>query len=330
MWIKEGLTFDDVTLRPKYSAIPSRADVDLSVKLPKEITLKIPIVSANMKHVTEVAMANAIGELGGLALLHRFCEPEQQIKMFKECKYKDNVGCSVGIKEDDLKLVDMAVKASCRIICIDVAHAHNHAVGHFCASIAERYPDVLLIAGAVATDDGTKFLAHCGVDLIRINIGAGSICTTRIQTGNGVPQLTALDESYQTCNEHNALILADGGMSKPADFVKALCFSHATLTGNMLAGTDETPGSKIIVDGLAYKEYAGSSTFKNKHIEGVSGLVPYKGPVAKVVETILEGIRSGCSYQGATTLAQLRKDPQFYKISNAGLIESHAHDILVR
>lgn len=339
-----GLSFDDVILSPQYSDIESRSLIDLSVDLGKNVILKIPIVSSPMSHVTESAMAISIAMMGGLALLHRFCSIEEQIKMFRcslvEELYRYNVGCSVGAKEKDKEDVDKLVDAGCKIICIDVAHGHSSYCGRMTEWIAKKYPEILLISGNVATGPGARFLAERGADIIRVGIGSGSSCLTRINAGAGVPQLTALYNAYQESfddpypyqedfTKRNYKIIADGGIRCGADAVKALCFSELVLLGNYLAGTAESPGQLINIEGKQYKAYEGSSTHKTSYIEGVKGFVPRKGTVRDVLEPLLQGIRSGMSYVGVDNLIDLKDNPPLVRMTNAGLIESHSHTMKV-
>lgn len=350
MNIKTGYTFDDLLLVPKYSEVSSRQKVDLSVDLGKNVLLDIPLVSANMKSITETGMARKMILLGGLALFHRFGESDSQIRFFKESviSYVGNknaynhVGCSVGIQETDKILIDKIVDTGCRVICIDVAHGDHIGCNQMTSWIAKKYPEVLIISGNVATKTGALRLYNSGADVIKVGIGGGSLCTTRIEAGNGVPQLTALEEVYRaslpyahsvTSRERKFKIIADGGVRRAGDLVKALCFSDTVMLGNLLAGTDETPGQIIIehigkkvpLKTIEYKEYAGSSTHKTNHVEGVIARIPRKGPVEPIINRLLEGLRSGCSYQGAHNLYELKIDPEFVYITNAGLKESHPH-----
>ena len=333
MNISTGYTFDDVLLVPKKSDIQSRDLIDLSVHLGKGIQLDIPVVSANMTNVTGPLMARTIASLGGLAILHRFVDTEEEfVKQFRnatdyDCNLFNHVGASVGVQERDRKWVDAIVGAGCRILCVDVAHGHHTNCLKMCEYIAQTYPSVLLIGGNVATPEGAVDLMNAGVDVGKCGCGGGSLCSTRIETGNGVPQLSALDDIYKSLNKCSMKILADGGLKKPGDLTKCLCFSHAVMLGNLLAGTDEAPGDIILVDGKQFKQYAGSSTHKSRHVEGVIGLVPYRGPVKQVILKLMEGLRSGMSYQGSVNLVELRNDPRFVAITNAGLIESKPHDV---
>lgn len=347
MKIVNGICFDDVLLIPKYSEIKSRSDVNLSVKLHPKLTLDLPIVSANMRDVTGVPMAATIANLGGLGLLHRFMSHEEIVNAYKNAvalmskDAKGAIGCSIGVQESDKELTAKIVDAGCNIICIDVAHADSKICLDMCQYISAKYPEVVLIAGTIATAEGANRLYNCGAKIIRSGIGGGSRCSTRIETGNGVPSLTSLENVFtdslnpryymkrNKITEKKYTVIADGGLRRAGDIVKALCFSDAVMLGNLLAGTDEANGALVVNEGNFYKEYAGSSTYKNKHIEGIKGLVPCKGPVSNIVETLMQGLRSGCSYQGVSNLVDLKLDPQFVSITHAGLIESHPHDLKV-
>lgn len=325
---KKGYVFDDVLLIPKLSAIDTRAKVDTSVDLGKGIKLSIPVVSANMKHVTEVDMAKAIALAGGLPLLHRFCTLEEQITMFKHSVISNDecfVGSSLGVKEEDKQRAAALVNAGCRVLCVDVAHGHSTLALKMTEYLAKTYPKVLLIVGNVATGAGTKALMNAGANVIKVGIGGSGVCTTRIETGNGVPQLTALEEAREAIWNKEVKLIADGGIRRAGDMVKALVYADAVMVGSLLAGTNEAPGSIIEVDGRKYKEYAGSSTLKKDHIEGVSALVSLKGSVKDVLKKLMQGVRSGCSYQGAKDLAELRAVATFVVMSSAGLTESHPH-----
>jgi len=336
--IREGYAYDDLLLIPKYSEIKSRNDVDLSVNLGKGVELGIPICSANMKQIASKELVLKIVESGGLSLLHRFDKNPlvSQINLFKDCiekhkSYENHIGVSIGVKKQDFDYVGIYVENGIKIICLDIAHAHSSQALEIVSKIKNKYPKVLLIAGNVATKDGFYALAEAGADVIKVGVGSGSICSTRIETGNGVPQLTAISDCYDTMNAYypNVKIIADGGIKKSGDITKALVFSHTVMLGNMLAGTDEAVGDVININGTKHKMYAGSSTLKSEYVEGYSGAVTATGPVQNVIEKILQGVRSGCSYQGAYNLEQLRKDPQFSLLTSNGLIESKAHDIFL-
>lgn len=354
---REGLTFDDVLLVPQYSELSSRALVDLSVKI-KNFTFKHPIVPANMKTITGPELALENSDLGGLSILHRFMPIEEQVKIAKKMTlYHDYFAVSIGVQSVDKENIKQFVDVGVKIFCIDVAHGDSKLTVDMCQWIRNNYPDVLIIAGNVATGSAAKRLWQAGANVVKVGIGPGSLCTTRVETGNGVPQLTALIDVFEarkdlyfnkllsenntssvsasTYNsvyhkEYNHFIIADGGIKRAGDIVKALCFADMVMAGNIFAGCDETPGETIIMNGVSYKNYVGSSTHKTNHIEGVAAMVPTKGKFLDILTKLLEGLRSGCSYQGSTNLQELKDNPTFIKITNAGLKESHPHSVILK
>ena len=302
--ITEGFSYDDVLLIPQYSEIETRSPerVSLSIKLPKIGTeLKHPIIPANMKTV--------FGE-----------------------EFSNHIGFSVGVKKEDYENIPGLIGIGAKIICIDIAHGDSKLCVDMCEFVSAEYPGVLLVAGNVCTKGGAKRLWEAGADIIKAGVGCGALCSTRIQTGNGVPQITALDNISNLRNScpqfKDKLIIADGGVKDSGDCTKALALADLIMAGNLFAGTEEAPGTKITKDGIIYKEYAGSSTHKSSHIEGVTTFVPYKGMYANVLDKLLQGIRSGMSYQGVDNLIDLEENTQFVKISSAGYRESIPHGAL--
>lgn len=344
MKVTNGYTFDDLLLIPKMSNILSRKDVSLKSYLGKNIQLDFPICSSNMTNVTEYQMSNAMAKHGAMSILHRFCFIDEQIALLKKCQNLNLTGASIGILEESKTRLDALIENNCRIICIDVAHAHQDKAIKMTEYVAKKYPHVLLISGNVVTADAALALYNSGADVIKVGIGNGSICTTRIETGNGYPQLSALEMVYKASladpkdflnktiinNNRKFTIMSDGGIRRVGDIVKALCFSDVVMLGSMLAGTDEAPGEQTLHNGVMHKAYAGSSTHKSKHVEGVRAMVPLKGPVSNILARIEDGLRSGFSYQGANNIIDLQKDPEFVLMSNAGLIESLPHDVIIK
>jgi IMP dehydrogenase len=355
MNIRKAYSYDDVLLVPKHSSIKSRNDIDTSVELPRGFKLDIPIVSANMKNVTGPEMGHTISQLGGLGLLHRFSSGDRErLNDFCEAvKLRANIdgsgeylpgrhtlehikkiGLSVGINRYErsfLKEISkILLKEWIKIICVDVAHGHHQMTIDMIKSTRELFPESLIIAGNVATSYGAFELAANGADVIKVGCGPGSICSTRIETGNGVPQLTALEDVRRGISDfNNVSIIADGGIKNAGDCVKALVFADAVMIGNLLAGCPEAPGDIITIKGQRYKQYAGSSTHKTRNVEGVIGLVPCTNPAKDVVNKLMEGIRSGMSYQGVENLQKLKDNPEFVEITNAGLVESKPHDVIL-
>lgn len=342
--IREGLTFDDVLLVPAYSRVKSRStDVDISVKW-KDMELDHPVIPANMKTVTGGEMAIEIIQSGGLAILHRFMEVDEQVDIAEDIMDMGGMNrfaISLGVKDKDKDILARFVDVGVQTVCIDIAHGDSKHCVDMTEWIRKTYPKLTIIAGNVATGPGADRLWRAGADVVKVGVGPGSLCTTRIETGNGVPQLTALMDVAQAQKSLLALyktkhdsrqfpIISDGGIKDAGDIVKALCFADMVMLGNVFAGCEETPGKVHTINGVPHKEYVGSSTHKANHIEGVSAWVPCKGKFKDVLTKLLEGLRSGCSYQGAHNLGELRDNPEFIRITNAGLRESHPHDVIVR
>ncbi len=337
--IREGLVFDDVLLVPKFSSIETRSSVDLSVSIDKlGVKFSSPIIPANMKDIIGYDMARAIYMNGGFGILHRFIPLEDQIQILIRLEEEFGldvwkyIGFSVGVKKEDYTVIDELIFAGARSICIDIAHGDSKLCVDMCSHISQTYPTVLLIAGNVATYSGTLRLFNAGADMVKLGVGPGFLCSTRIETGNGVPQLTALMDARKALDNlslpyKQRLIIADGGIKSAGDVVKSLCFADMVMIGNMFAGCEESPGETVVVDDNVYKKYAGSSTLKTTHIEGVEALVPIKGNFKSILTKITDGLSSGCSYQGVSSLKELREEPEFIKMTNSGLIESHPRNI---
>jgi IMP dehydrogenase len=350
--IKKGYSFDDLLLVPKKSSIRSRGDVDLRVDLGKGVVLQVPFISANMKTITGDEMALAIARAGGLGLMHRFDTVDNIVEAFEladlQTKSTEWIGASCGAAVSDRGLIDRLVDAGCKVLAVDVAHGASIGALEQLEWIAKRYSSVLLISGSVATAETAEAVWSAGADVVRLGLGNGSLCSTRIETGCGVPQMTALFDVFdEACkgkemkglsgttflsdiSNRKFKIIADGGLRYAGDFVKALTNADAVMTGSLIAGTLETPGESFMIDGKVYKKYAGSSTHKANHIEGVAGVVEATGSVVPIIDRIMQGIRSGCSYVGAENLQQLKENAEFVEISSAGLQESHPHNKSLR
>lgn len=371
MKIREALTFDDVLLVPKESDILPK-DVNLERKLTKRITLKIPLISSPMDTITEHKMAIAMALCGGLGVIHKNMSLEAQakeveiVKNFNEIeninskvssvakpsvdeKGKLLAAAAVGISEDRYKRIEKLIEAGADIIIIDTAHGHSQNVLKAIKEIKKLYSNIDLIAGNIATSDGAKALIDAGVDAIKIGIGAGSICTTRIIAGVGVPQLTAISDASEIAKKNNIGSIADGGIKYSGDIVKAFAIgADAIMAGGLFSSTYEAPGDVIIIDGKKYKPYRGMGSVgamiqgskdryfqsevvnKSKFVpEGIEGVTEYKGHVADVVYQIIGGVRAGMGYVGAKTINELQEKAEFVKITNQGLAESHVHDVKI-
>ena len=475
MDIREGVTFDDVLLVPKYSKITSRSDTDLSTKLSRNISLNIPLISANMDTVTESSMAVTVAREGGIGIIHRFLTIQQQVnevlkvkrsgsiiienpytinseltikdafsimnekqvsgllvtdsnskiigilterdvlfespdssKLVKELMTKDVVtaklgvdleqvkeilkhnrieklpivddnnhvkglitsqdisnlekypnaskdkkgrplvGSAVGVKGDFMERSEALINAGADVLVVDIAHGHSENAINTVKNIKKAFPDCELIAGNVATAKGTEDLIKAGVDAVKVGVGSGSICITRVITGSGVPQLTAVFDCAKVGNDHGIPIISDGGTRNSGDATKALAAGASSImVGSILGGTDESPGSTITKNGKRFKIYRGmaslaasmgrrskeTGTFEladdlNDYVaEGVEAMVPYKGSVTEIITQITGGIRSGLSYCGASNIKQMQENAEFIKISRAGFAESQPHDV---
>ena len=473
MEFKEGLTFDDVLLVPKYSDITSRSQTDLSTKLSRNISINIPFLSANMDTVTESSMAMAMARAGGIGIIHRFLSIQEQANevlkvkrsgsviienpysissdksiqdaldyaedkeisgllvvdsnsklagiiterdlLFadpndhiqdvmtkdvvtakpgvtldeakeilhkhrieklpiiddsgiikglitskditnnaeypnasKDKKGRPLVGAAVGVKGDFLERSESLLEKGADVLVVDIAHGHSENALNTVRNIKKAFPDCELIAGNVATAQGAEDLIKAGVDAVKVGVGSGSICITRVITGSGVPQLTAVMDCAKIGNDHGIPIISDGGTRTSGDATKALAAgASSVMIGSMLGGTDESPGTVLTKNGKRFKVYRGMASLaaslgrKSKETgsfsldddlndyvaEGVEAMVPYKGTVTDILKQLTGGVRSGLSYCGAHTIPQMQDNAEFIKMSRAGFTESQPHDV---
>lgn len=337
--IKLALSYDDVLLIPQYSEIKSRSEVDLTTQLTPHVKLRLPILSSNMSTITDEGFAVALAKLGGLGVIPRFRSIEEEANIVRGVKAKGFlVGASVGVKEQTIERAEAAVKAGADIIVIDVAHGHMLQVIDATKKLKQKFgKKVDIVAGNVATYEGASDLFKSGADSVKVGIGPGSTCITRIETGCGVPQISAVMDCVRAAKEHKRTIICDGGMKNSGDVVKGLAAgASAVMTGHIFAGIKETAGKIIIKDGKKYKEYNGSTSYieklrrigkKVEHIEGVAGFVLYKGELEPLINQISDNMKSGFSYLGAKNIEELWKKANFVQISSMGLRESGAHDV---
>ena len=331
----EGLCFDDVLLLPQYSEIFSRSEVNTSVNIKNLGTLDIPIVSSPMDTVTESAMASTMCSLGGLGVIHRYNTIEEQTLLVEKSieNGASMVGVAVGVSGDYIERARSACRAGAKVICVDIAHGHHALMRHALTTLRNTFgDDIHIMAGNVATLAAFNDLADWGADSIRVGVGGGSICSTRIQTGHGAPTLqSVIDCSH---SDRDAHLIADGGIKNSGDIVKALAAgADLVMLGSMLAGTTETPGEIIYLDGGRCKVYRGMASKDAQidwrghtaSIEGVTSTVPLKGHVDDVIIEIITGVRSGMSYSGVTTLRELAFKAQFIRQTSAGSVESSTH-----
>jgi len=472
--IVQGLTFDDVLLVPKRSPIVSRSQTNLRTKLSRNITLNIPIISANMDTVTESGMAIALAREGGIGIIHRFMTIEDQVDEILKVKRSESVmieqpytvkpdltvaeakkamaefsvsgllveeggkllgiitrrditfeknnklkvselmtkdvitakagitidqakeilhnkrieklpviddkkhivglitskdilkmdqyphaskdrkgrllvGAAVGVKGDYLERTEALLEAGADIIVVDIAHGHSENAINTVHMIKKAFPSCELIAGNVATGEGSRDLIKAGVDAIKVGVGSGSICITRVVTGSGVPQLTAVIDSVKVARDYGVPIVSDGGIRNSGDITKALAAgASSVMIGSLFGGTDESPGKSLVKNGKKYKMYRGMASFYaslgrkyreagpqvvdsddlNDYVpEGVEAMVPYKGSVVEIIRQMAGGLRSGLSYCGAKTIPEMQNNAEFIKITSAGYIESQSHDV---
>ncbi len=332
--MNKGITYDDVLLVPQYSDILSRREVSLTTDFGKGIELSLPIIASPMDTVSEADMAGNLGELGGLSIIHRYNTVEEQSAMIASLGKKVLVGAAVGVLDDYMDRSRAAKEAGAKVICIDVAHGHHILMKNAIESIRELVgEDIHIMAGKVATLGGFTELAEWSTDSIRCNIGGGSICTTRIQTGHGVPGLETILQCAKS--DRDAKIIADGGIKNSGDIVKAFAAgADAVMLGSLLAGTDCSPGTIFKTEtGELRKTYRGMASADAQRdwrgrvssCEGISSSVPYRGKLANVIKELERGIRSGLSYSGARSVKELQAKAQWLQQSNASTTESSAH-----
>lgn len=330
---KLAFTFDDILLVPNYNNYDSRRDVDTAVTdRTGKLTLKLPIFSSNMDTVTESTMANFMGGKGAMGVLHRFMSIERNIEEYKKCQHQTFV--SIGCNDKEIERAVALKDAGADYFCIDVAHAHAKYVGRTLKQMREVLPNACIMAGNVATYAGADYLAHCGADLIKVGIGGGSVCSTRIKTGFGIPTLTSIQE----CARVDRSIIADGGIRTAGDVVKALAFgADFVMLGGMFAGTRPTPGEVITKpDGSKVKLYRGMASREAqenfhggmsewKTAEGVALEVRYREDEEAIMGDIIGGLRSGLTYGGAANVKELQRKLEFVEITPAGRAESLPH-----
>lgn len=329
--MKKTLTFDDVLLVPQYSEIMSRKTIDIGSSLSDDKHFELPIISSPMDTITESHMASAMTKAGGLGIIHRYNSPWQQSN--EVAMTKSMCGAAVGVTGDYVERTKQLIESGANIICIDVAHGHHALVRHAIKVLRNSFgTSIHIMAGNVATIEAFDDLSDWGADSIRVGIGGGSICSTRIQTGHGVPTL----QSVMDCSRSDrpAKLIADGGIKTSGDIVKALAAgADFVMLGSLLAGSIETPGESFQKDGVRYKNYRGMASVEaqidwrghHSSVEGVTHTVPSRGSVRTILSSLENGIRSGLSYSGALNLTELRSKAQFIHQTTAGQSESSTH-----
>jgi IMP dehydrogenase len=335
-----GLTFDDVLLIPRHSEISSRFNPQLESNLTRNFKIKTPIISANMDTVTEHEMAIKMSQLGGLGILHRFMTSDEQVKQVKLVRqYVKPLGlpvaASIGVKEEGMRRADSLVDAGVDILTIDIAHGDSVMMFEILNYVKKKYPKIDIIAGNTATPEGVRGLVEHGADAVKIGIGPGSMCTTRIITGCGVPQLTAIAMCFNEAKKYNVPVIADGGIKTSGDIVKAFAAGASTvMLGSMLSGCLETPGE---IEG-GRKRYRGMAS-KDAQVlwrgelpqgmapEGEARWVNCKGSVENIMHELTGGLRSGMTYLNSHSIDEISKNARFMEITTSGMMESKPHGL---
>lgn len=361
--IKLGLTYDDLLLIPQESSVVPN-EVKLETCLTKKIKLNIPLLSAAMDTVSEHEMAISLARLGGISIIHKNLNIEKQaneVKLVKEASYEgypnaildENgkllVGAAIGANNEAVERAAKLLEAGANVLVLDSAHGHSKNVIETTKKIKKSFANVQLIVGNIVTKEAAKDLIEAGADAVKVGIGPGSICTTRIVAGVGYPQASAVDEVVSYCKDKGVCVIADGGIKYSGDIVKALALGADTvMLGSMLAGTLEAPGEIIEKDGKKYKSYVGMGSlaamkrgsadryFQSKETkqeklvpEGIEGVVQYKGSVENVVYQLLGGLRSGMGYCGSKDISELKEKARFIRTTSNGLKENHPHDVKI-
>nr|6KCF_A Chain A, Inosine-5'-monophosphate dehydrogenase [Candidatus Liberibacter asiaticus str. psy62]6KCF_B Chain B, Inosine-5'-monophosphate dehydrogenase [Candidatus Liberibacter asiaticus str. psy62]6KCF_C Chain C, Inosine-5'-monophosphate dehydrogenase [Candidatus Liberibacter asiaticus str. psy62]6KCF_D Chain D, Inosine-5'-monophosphate dehydrogenase [Candidatus Liberibacter asiaticus str. psy62] len=367
-----ALTFDDVLLRPEFSNVLPR-DIDISTRIAKDFTLNLPIMSAAMDQVTDSRLAIAMAQAGGLGVIHRNFSPSEQVaqvhqvKKFESGGVKDiersqlnpnatkdskgrlRVAAAVSVAKDIADRVGPLFDVNVDLVVVDTAHGHSQKVLDAVVQIKKNFPSLLVMAGNIATAEGALALIDAGADIIKVGIGPGSICTTRVVTGVGCPQLSAIMSVVEVAERAGVAIVADGGIRFSGDIAKAIAAGSAcVMIGSLLAGTDESPGDIFLYQGRSFKSYRGmgsvaamergsSARYSQDGVtdvlklvpEGIEGRVPYKGPIASVLHQMSGGLKSSMGYVGASNIEEFQKKANFIRVSVAGLRESHVHDVKI-
>ena len=345
--IKEALTFDDVLLLPRHSTVLPN-ETNISLNLSKKLKLNVPFLSAAMDTVTEYEMALEMAKQGGLGIIHRNLSAKEQSLQVKKIKKKNlKVGAAIGTSSNDIYRAKLLSDNDVDMIIIDTAHGDSKKVFQTIYNIKKINKKNLICVGNIATGEAANSLYNVGADIVKVGIGPGSICTTRMIAGIGVPQITALSNVKKKLKKKNIKIISDGGIKFSGDIIKAIAAgADAIMMGSIFAGTKESPGKKFKIRNKYYKNYrgmgsigamsAGSSNryfqdnFKDRSkfiAEGVEGRVEYKGPLSKIIYQLQGGLRSSMGYIGAKNLKDIKKNAKFIKITKAGFYESMVHSV---
>ena len=336
-----NLTYDDVQIKPKFSDIEHRKDCNTITQVTKNVHLEIPLVSSPMDTVTGFHMAVEMDKLGGMGFLHRFKTPKDtayDIEMFRHQRPSGTIGASIGVTGDYLKIAQLYVDNGAQVILIDVAHGHHKLVEKAVRSIKDEVKGTYdLLVGNIATEEAARDLCEWGADGLRIGIGGGSLCSTRIQTGVGLPMVSSIWDCVNVADEYDVPCMADGGVRSPSDVCKGLGAGADTIMlGSLLSGTKESPG-KITKQGMwpnevLQKKYRGSASLESKtdrgeskNVEGYSTTITYKGKVKRIVNDIMDGLRSSMSYVGAKNILEYQVKSEFVRVTSNGVTEAKPH-----
>ena len=342
MKFQKVITFDDVLLQPQYSEIESRSTISTDTTI-RDLSFSIPVMSSPMDTITERQMIYSLDKLGGLGIVHRYNTIPEQAKIVHSTHADgaQNIGAAIGVSGDYLERSKAVVMAGANVLCVDIAHGHHALMKNALKCLRSLFDEsVYIIAGNVATLEGFNDLSDWGADAIRVGIGGGSICSTRIQTGHGVPTLQSVMDCAKS--DRNATLIADGGIKTSGDIAKAIAAgADFVMLGSMLSGADETPGDVLTVPEILggkqvysnYKTYRGMASVEAQidwrghtaSVEGVTSTVPCKGPVRIIVESIMNGLKSGMSYSGATSITSFQSKSRFIEQTSSGKIESSTH-----
>ena len=336
-----ALTFSDVLLKPQRSSVVSRSQVSLKTHLTPKIEINFPVISINMDCVTGVPLSMAMAKFGGISFYPRFATPPVQareVKQILDAGYQ--VIPAVGIKSGELARVDLLVSIGIKAITIDIAHGHLESCLDFVTILKKKYPNLEIISGVVGTYEGARDLFLAGADAVRVGVGPGSICTTRLMTGSGMPQITAIMDAFKAGEEFGKPILADGGIKNSGDIVKALAAgASAVVVGSLLAGANESASELVEINGKKYKTFNASTSKTEKlkqysknsadkslsyvdYVEGLEAFVESEGPLESILNRLDKGIRSGLSYSGAFNIEELHQKAQFVRVTPISYAEN--------
>ena len=337
--VGKGYSYDDVLIVPKYNKIRSRKEVDFTTRVTRNYSINIPIIAANMDTVCEAEMAITLGKMGGLGVIHRFLTIEEQVAQVRKVKqYNLICAAAIGIKDYEERMPALA-KAGVNIVVLDIAHGHSKYAGKTLEWIKTNFPQVDVMCGNIATKDAAEYFLSKGADAVKVGIGPGSMCTTRIMSGAGVPQITAIMDVYEAIRGEIP-ICADGGIRYPGDIVKAIgAGADNVMLGFVLAGTAESPGKILKIKGKLMKEYRGMASYdatikklqlngEKKEVisvEGEATKILFKGPVEPIIKKYIGGLASGMTYIGANNMKKIIGKADFISMTSAGRGESIAH-----